>query len=142
ETLPELRDATRTSYVLLLTDGLPNCNPANPNSCINAAACQCTLTGGNCVGQFCALGCLDQDGSVAAIQQLRAYGIFTIVIGFGSETTSGTAQPSSMRWPPRVASARWRTTRTTRTSSGPFSTTSGSRSLPDSPRSGPTPGSS
>src|SRR5213076_2081393 len=42
--LPELNDPKREDFVLLLTDGLPNCNPSNPNTCTTPAACNCTLS--------------------------------------------------------------------------------------------------
>ena len=83
----------RAQFVLLLTDGLPNCNDANANSCANPTACQCTLAGscGSPGAQFCTKGCLDQAGTVAEITNLRAKNIKTIVVGFGADTASGTA---------------------------------------------------
>jgi hypothetical protein len=91
-TLPELNDSQREDFVLLLTDGLPNCNPMNANTCLNQAACNCTLAAscGTTVNDtdpnnFCRRGCLDLDGSVQAVKDLRARGIRTIVVGFGSD---------------------------------------------------------
>ncbi len=87
----------RDDFVLLLTDGLPNCNDSNANGicscgaqCTQAqtAACNCTL--GNCATRFCAKGCLDQDGTVQKVKALRQKGIRTIVVGFGAELASGT----------------------------------------------------
>jgi hypothetical protein len=80
-------DADREAYLVLITDGLPNCNEHNPNTCVDFAACRCTLA--NCTGAFCAQGCLDQDDSVAAIAELRTKGVKTIVVGFGVEAASG-----------------------------------------------------
>ena len=89
-TYAPLQDAQRSDYVLLLTDGLPNCNAANPNTCTNAAACQCTLSACT-AGAFCATGCLDQTDTVSAINELRAKQIRTIVLGFGGDAISGAA---------------------------------------------------
>jgi hypothetical protein len=94
--LPSLQDVDRQDFVVLLTDGLPNCNPDNPNSFqANPVACECTL-GTSCSSPgdltYDKLGCLDKDGSVAAITQLQSTRqIRTIVIGFGAELTSGSA---------------------------------------------------
>ncbi|MBL8952249.1 MAG: adventurous gliding motility lipoprotein CglB, partial [Myxococcaceae bacterium] len=98
-TIPEINDPNREDFVLLLTDGLPNCNMNNPNRCgapgtADEASCRCTLLAGQCgmniTDQFCRLGCLDQDGAVEAVRELRsetahAGGIKTIVVGFGSD---------------------------------------------------------
>lgn len=80
----------RQDFVLLLTDGLPNCNPANPLSCSSMPpppANLCTL-GANCVGQYCRAGFLDKDGVVTAVQQLRSRNVSTIVVGFGADFAS------------------------------------------------------
>jgi hypothetical protein len=83
--LSELQATDRDDFVLLLTDGLPNCNSANPNAG-NPTACRCTQT--SCGTS--PLGCLDKDASVAAVAALQAQQqIRTIVIGFGAETASG-----------------------------------------------------
>ena len=86
--VPELTQSSyRDNLVILVTDGLPNCNEANPNNVCggdgNAAACACTS--GSCTGSTCALGCLDQTAAVNAISQLRARGIRTAVVGFGAD---------------------------------------------------------
>jgi hypothetical protein len=92
-TLPELRTAGRSNFVLLLTDGLPNCNANYPAPYPNAS-CQCTL--GTLSGtSLCSyepydkLGCLDRDGSVSAVAALKSKNIQTIVIGFGTELATG-----------------------------------------------------
>lgn len=90
----------RDDFVLLLTDGLPNCNPQNPNnlcgcqpgncSAPQVTACGCTnLTGGCTNAGHCTLSCLDQDNSVEAVRALRMKGIKTIVVGFGADLASG-----------------------------------------------------
>ncbi|MBS2031836.1 MAG: VWA domain-containing protein [Deltaproteobacteria bacterium] len=83
---------TRERYVVLVTDGLPNCNANIP------------LTVATCGGDLCTEGCfgtggvpsdsrdcLDQDNSVAAVQSLASAGVKTFVIGFGSDTNTGAA---------------------------------------------------
>lgn len=94
-------DDQRDDFVLLLTDGLPNCNPQNaknvcgcqPSGCDAAqvAACACTGTAATaCLNAGnCSLSCLDQDASVAAVRALRAKSIKTIVVGFGADLASG-----------------------------------------------------
>ncbi len=74
--VPQLKDTTRSNFVLLLTDGLPNCNAA-----FSEASCFCTT--GDCSGND-KTGCLDQTNSVKAVESLAAQNIKTIVIGFGA----------------------------------------------------------
>lgn len=96
-TLASLQDPDRQDFVLVLTDGLPNCNPNNPSNCTNPTACQCTTSscGTDLSAPFCTLGCLDHNvgagtgGAVAAVQDLRSKDIRTIVVGFGAETGTG-----------------------------------------------------
>ena len=93
-TYAPLQDPGRPNFVLLLTDGLPNCNPANPSNCTNPTACRCTTTscGTDTTAPFCTLGCLDQGGAVSAVTDLRSKTIRTIVVGFGSDFAGGSAQ--------------------------------------------------
>lgn len=88
----------RADYVVLLTDGLPNCNANNANAlcacgagCTPAQtmACQCTTS--ICSGTLCSNGCLDSSASVTAVSTLAAAGVKTIVVGFGADTASGAA---------------------------------------------------
>lgn len=83
----------RKNFVILLTDGLPNCNPGNEYSGYEQPAqCKCTITGNLCGSEGAAFerrGCLDTNASVQAVQALKNQGITTIVIGFGAETASG-----------------------------------------------------
>jgi hypothetical protein len=100
DNVEQLQGNDRQNFVLLLTDGLPNCNDAHaawddtqtPNPCV------CSLSGDLCKPpapgtpagfDFSRKGCFDPEGSVASIQALRASGISTIVVGFSSETSSG-----------------------------------------------------
>ncbi len=80
----------REDFVVLLTDGLPNCNSNNANSC-TSANCRCTLVPANsCMpSSYCTQGCLDKDNSAAQVTALRKKNIRTIVIGFGAETAAG-----------------------------------------------------
>lgn len=106
----------RDNFILLLTDGIPNCNPNNTHDwSVNKADCNCTLraaqtsqgscesNGGewragvcyNCGDSFWQRrGCLDKDGSVATIQQLLSKKIKTIVVGFGADTAEFNAAQS------------------------------------------------
>ena len=81
----------REDFILLLTDGLPNCNANNANNCNSPAACKCTLVPAtSCMpASFCTQGCLDKDNSAAQVTELRKKSIKTIVIGFGADTASG-----------------------------------------------------
>ncbi len=85
--LPELQVEGREDIVLLLTDGLPNCNDKFDIS----KPCTCTLGGADLCkdAPYNQLGCLDQTGSEAAVKELRAKNIRTIVIGFGADTATG-----------------------------------------------------
>ncbi len=91
----------RDDFVLLLTDGLPNCNAANPNAicpancgggtCSAAQITACSCTTSTCApSSLCSNGCLDQSGAVDAVKRLRLKGIRTIVVGFGADLASGT----------------------------------------------------
>ncbi|MFO0595190.1 MAG: adventurous gliding motility lipoprotein CglB [Myxococcaceae bacterium] len=99
-TTPSLNDLDdgRLDLVLLLTDGLPNCSEHNPNALTDCSpncsqarvdACACTLGGSGCAGSATAYGCLDSDGSVAAVKALLQKGIRTAVVGFGADVASG-----------------------------------------------------
>jgi hypothetical protein len=88
------RDDYRSDFVLLLTDGLPNCNGANANAvCAGpSAACECTTmscAGSDARSSTCAKGCLDRDVTVQKVKALNAKGIRTIVVGFGADLATG-----------------------------------------------------
>jgi hypothetical protein len=86
-----LHTQEREDFVLLLTDGLPNCNYNNPNSG-PSPACRCTFgSASECSGTNARRGCLDDQNSIAAVQDLRTRGIRTIVVGFGADTATGDA---------------------------------------------------
>lgn len=80
---------TTPAYVLLITDGLPNCNTT-----LDANSCSPTTPG--CgptpAASACALGskdCLDNAATVSAAQQLFASNIKVFVVGFDSALTAG-----------------------------------------------------
>lgn len=82
------------TIVVLVTDGLPNCNDANPyNLCaqptdLNAiAACRCTTS--SCTASLCSKGCLDDLGAVSASHLLAQQGMSLMVIGLGADLQSG-----------------------------------------------------
>ncbi len=89
---------SREDVVVLITDGLPNCNVNNANnlctcgaSCSSTqlSACQCTTA--TCTSTLCSRGCLDSIETIAAVSRLRAANIKTVVIGFGAELSSAVA---------------------------------------------------
>ena len=80
---------TTPAYVLLITDGLPNCNTA-----LDANSCSPTTPG--CgptpAASTCGLGakdCLDSQATITAAQQLFAANIKVFVVGFDSTLTAG-----------------------------------------------------
>ncbi len=78
----------RAALVVLVTDGLPNCNAQNPVSCAAPSLCRCTLT--SCAGSFCTAGCLDDLNTLKAIADLRtASGAEVLVVGLGPELLGG-----------------------------------------------------
>jgi uncharacterized membrane protein YgcG len=83
------QNLTTPAYVLLITDGLPNCNTA-----LDANSCSPTTPG--CgptpAASSCGLGskdCLDSQATITAAQQLFAAGIKVFVVGFDSTLTAG-----------------------------------------------------
>jgi len=85
----------RADYVVLITDGLPNCNMNNANAlctcgsnCTTTQVSACNCTTSSCATALCSLGCLDSMGAVSAVTQLQSAGIKRVVIGFGAEAAS------------------------------------------------------
>ncbi|MBM4363398.1 MAG: VWA domain-containing protein [Deltaproteobacteria bacterium] len=83
-----LVDYSGSRYVLLVTDGAPNCDAT-----LDAATCTCTsprqgdcsgapLVDGGVPGRVTPELCLDDAGAVAAVQALAAQGIGTFVVGY------------------------------------------------------------
>ncbi len=107
-----LLDPNLLDTYILITDGVPNCNANNPHDACNPyngapgnGACQCTNDIGNCCPNPCApnppgncapgqninpyrqLGCIDADGTAAAMTSLRVNNrISGFVLGVGDET--------------------------------------------------------
>lgn len=96
-------DDQRDDFIVLITDGVPNLNAANPNALCGCApsgcsqaqidACACTQAASTCLqpaGNLCALACLDRDATVAAIEDLRSSGqVTTFVVNYGEDVSSG-----------------------------------------------------
>jgi len=102
------KEEGRARYILLLTDGLPNCNSANATRCsacrtapvdpvLRAEACkgEGKCYPGEAAGDdklqcysdpFDGAYCYDGDNLATKIASLYAQGVKTFVIGFGSET--------------------------------------------------------
>jgi hypothetical protein len=92
---PKLTALSGKTFVLLATDGGPNCN--NSASC-DADACMTNMEGQcdpsvNCCAPGGSSGpalCVDQDATVAAIEALKGAGINVFIVGIpGSETYAG-----------------------------------------------------
>jgi hypothetical protein len=87
QTLVNAHDYLRTTttghnqYVLLATDGVPNCN-----SSLDPDTCTCLDTDTGCAGRPEA--CLDDTATYAALDALLADGIPTYVLGMGSWLTT------------------------------------------------------
>jgi hypothetical protein len=88
-TYPPLLDNSepRQKFIVVLTDGLPNCNHN-----FSGATCNCTLgSASDCSGEYAKAGCLDQANTVDQVQALKNQNIKTIVIGFGADTSTSDA---------------------------------------------------
>lgn len=86
-----LADEGRDNFVLLLTDGLPNCNANNPvDGVSNPTACFCQAT--SCTGEFSREGCLDATGTIQQVTELFELNVRTIVVGFGIDTNEDKAR--------------------------------------------------
>jgi hypothetical protein len=85
--LPGLQARDRQQFVVLVTDGLPNCNEQNAHHGGEAALCRCTSV--FCTGELERRGCLDQEASVEAVRELAARNVQTLVVGFGAEVARG-----------------------------------------------------
>jgi hypothetical protein len=103
-------DSDRDAYVLLLTDGLPNCN-AGLGSTVGTPSCVCTLQSDqDCIdARPAGIGCLDDTATVNVISELKsAKEITTVVLGFGADTAAPAADSTleamavAGGFPPRV----------------------------------------
>jgi hypothetical protein len=85
-------DTGRSSYIVLLTDGAPNCNGSFSATAANCSpGTQQCVSAGACFGEPGApKGCLDEDNLVGTIKSIHDNdNISTFVIGFGADFTSG-----------------------------------------------------
>jgi hypothetical protein len=72
-------------YVVLVTDGAPNCNP------LQGARTQCLCTFDDCTNTATPwLGCLDDLSTVAAVEALAVSGVATWVIGYDTPQLTAT----------------------------------------------------
>jgi hypothetical protein len=82
----------RRNFMILVTDGVPNCNQNNPHNQCTAPNPRCQCTTLDCSMQpACVLGCTDQDATVGAIRAARSRGIQTIVVGLSEAWDMPTA---------------------------------------------------
>lgn len=83
------RDDTRPNFVVLITDGMMNCNPdhAFPCVCSQEQGCGGVAYGDEIEGGVTPELCLDDEPSIAEVSKLRAAGVNTFVIGLGSNLT-------------------------------------------------------
>ncbi|OJH37992.1 adventurous gliding motility lipoprotein CglB [Cystobacter ferrugineus] len=93
--LDALKGTDRTDFVVLLTDGLPNCNPDYPNPA-PSPDCFCIVSPCTSLWGTDRTGCLDTNPSVDAVKALRnndpKLDIQTIVIGFGTDFKANTEE--------------------------------------------------
>jgi len=88
----------RQSFLLLMTDGLPNCDAASGlNANVNPAACDCTdgPTSAVCT-YYPVLDCNDFNATALKVSDIRTSGVKTIVIGYG-DVFGASAQNSLQR---------------------------------------------
>lgn len=79
-------DTRREHFMVLVSDGVPNCNASNPATCMTPQTCQCTIA--NCAGQNCVIGCLDRQAALDALTFAKLKDISTFVVGFGPDATT------------------------------------------------------
>lgn len=97
-TLTPFGSSARPHGLVLITDGLPNCNPANPLSCSTMPPPSpdlCTIAAG-CMGQYCQAGYLDQTATVQAVAALKLAGVKTSIVVIGPLTPQVTSVMNAM----------------------------------------------
>ncbi len=77
--------------VVLVTDGVPNCNQENVNTCADMAACQCTTSACTMTNGLCTLGCLDGLNTVNAANDFYNAGIDLMIAPTGTDTVQAAA---------------------------------------------------
>ncbi|HLV60872.1 MAG TPA: vWA domain-containing protein [Fredinandcohnia sp.] len=88
----KLRYPDRENYVVLVTDGLMNCNGDHEVECVCAVESGCAGVGGQLAfgeeGELIVpIQCLDDAASLKEVERLRAAGVRTFVIGLGEVFT-------------------------------------------------------
>ncbi len=89
--------------MVLVTDGLPNCNANNPNntctdgSASQTTACRCTTSSCAPGSALCSKGCVDDLGTSTAVQTLADTGAELMVVGVGEEIANAVGTLSSMK---------------------------------------------
>jgi hypothetical protein len=96
---PEISAFPGVSFVVLATDGGPNCNPGIATCSIDECTRdtdspnQCRRDGGPlincCAPPFDGIGCLDVDATSQAVSDLRASGVQTFVMGIPGSAPYG-----------------------------------------------------
>ncbi len=97
ESLPD--EADTESYLVLVTDGKPNCNANNPNNTCAAhnPLCRCTTVTCGIANNLCTLGCLD-DTVAETSRRLAQRGWNLLVVAIADASTGdGDALLSSMQ---------------------------------------------
>jgi hypothetical protein len=79
------------TFVVLATDGAPNCNSTNPNHQCAGPNSSCRCTTNSCATNLCSLGCLDDLGVVTASHAVAARGMRLLVLGVGRELATAEA---------------------------------------------------
>ncbi|HEY0839371.1 MAG TPA: vWA domain-containing protein [Vulgatibacter sp.] len=85
ENPPKLKEPDRAHYVVLVTDGLMNCNAGHvrPCKCASESGCPGGLAFGEEGNPADPILCLDDDDAIAQVTLLREAGVPTFVIGLG-----------------------------------------------------------
>lgn len=74
--------------VVIITDGVPNCNANNVYDG-SQPECRCTLSPGLCTGDYARRGCVDEQGAAAVLTALRERGVRTYVMLVGTDVLAG-----------------------------------------------------
>lgn len=90
----KVRMPERDNYVVLVTDGLMNCNVDHDPTCVCAREEGCpaesgTVAFGEVGTLWDGLLCLDDEEAIAAVERLRSAGVRTFVIGLGEDIGGG-----------------------------------------------------
>jgi len=88
----KLRYDDRENYVVLVTDGLMNCNEDHETTCVCPSEAGCAAADGSGLIPYGETGevldprqCLDDAAAIAEVERLREAGVRTFVIGLGED---------------------------------------------------------